>query len=127
LFFFQEGYGAHHRDEIPIHVAPVFCEGFKTKIWASGFDAAYHAILTQAVKPPEKKSNTVNVINFFVSARKQITAISAEFVVVPLFLTSNTSIDELSRLSESVATVSTCGTWGPIWGTAFRNSMAFPM
>jgi hypothetical protein len=42
LVFFQEGYGTHHRDEIPIPVAPVFCEGFKTKIWASGFDAAYH-------------------------------------------------------------------------------------
>jgi nitrogenase molybdenum-iron protein alpha chain len=114
------------KDEIPVPVAPVYCEGFKTKIWASGFDAAYHAILTRIVKPPEKKSNTVNVINFFGSARKQITAIFAEFGVTPLFLTSNTSIDELSRLSESVATVSTCGTLGTYLGNGLQEQYGVP-
>ncbi len=114
------------RAELPIPVAPVFCEGFKTKIWASGFDAAYHAILTQIVKPPEKKSNTVNVINFFGSARKQITEIFAEFGVIPLFLTSNTSIRELSRLSESLATVSTCGTLGTYLGNGLQEQYGVP-
>lgn len=30
---------------LPIPVSIVYCEGFKTRIWASGFDAAFHAIL----------------------------------------------------------------------------------
>jgi nitrogenase molybdenum-iron protein alpha chain len=107
-------------------VAPVYCEGFKTKIWASGFDAAYHAILTRIVKPPENKSNRVNVINFFGSARKQITAIFAEFGVEPLFLTSNTSIEQLSRLSESLATVSTCGTLGTYLGNGLQEQYGVP-
>jgi nitrogenase molybdenum-iron protein alpha chain len=114
------------KDEIPVPIAPVYCEGFKTKIWASGFDAAYHAILTKIVKPPQRKSNTVNVINFFGSARKQITAIFAEFGVVPLFLTSNTSIEQLSRLSESLATVSTCGTLGTYLGSGLQEQYGVP-
>ena len=121
-----ESVASELREELPIPVAPVFCEGFKTKIWASGFDAAYHAILTQVVKPPEKKSNTVNVINFFGSARKQITEIFAEFGVEPLFLTSNTSIEQLSRLSESLATVSTCGTLGTYLGNGLQKQYGVP-
>ena len=121
-----ESVASELREELPIPVAPVFCEGFKTKIWASGFDAAYHAILTQVVKPPQKKSNTVNVINFFGSARKQITGIFAEFGVEPLFLTSNTSIEQLSRLSESLATVSTCGTLGTYLGNGLQEQYGVP-
>ena len=54
------------RKEIPVPLAPVFCDGFKSRIWASGFDAAYHAILTHIVKPPrEKHPERVNVVNFW--------------------------------------------------------------
>ena len=114
------------KEELSIPVVPVYCEGFKTKIWASGFDAAYHAILTAIVKPPETKSNIVNVINFFGSARKEITRIFAEFGVTPLFLISNTSVAELSRLSEAVATVSTCGTLGSYLGNSLQEQYGVP-
>ena len=112
--------------EINIPVAPVYCEGFKTKIWASGFDAAFHAILTHVVKPPEKKTNIVNVINFYGSARKEITEIFKNFDVEPLFLISNTSIDQLSKLSESIATVSTCGTLGTYLGNGLWEKYQVP-
>lgn len=121
-----ESAAAELREELPIPVAPVHCEGFKTKIWASGFDAAYHAILTHIVKLPKQKTNRVNVINFFGSARKQITRIFAEFGVEPLFLTSNTSIEQLSRLSEAAATVSTCGTLGTYLGTGLEAEYGVP-
>lgn len=114
------------KDEVPVPIAPVYCEGFKTRIWASGFDAAYHAILTAIVKPPEKKSSTVNVINFFGSARKEITRIFAELGVVPLFLIANTSVRELSRLSEALATVSTCGTLGSYLGSGLQEQYGVP-
>ncbi|HEX9059783.1 MAG TPA: nitrogenase component 1, partial [Clostridia bacterium] len=114
------------KEEINIPVAPVHCEGFKTKIWASGFDAAFHAILTSIVKPPEKKTNIVNVINFFGSARKEITAIFKELGVEPLFLISNTSVEQLSKLSESIATVSTCGTLGSYLGNGLFEKYGVP-
>jgi nitrogenase molybdenum-iron protein alpha chain len=112
--------------ELNIPVAPVHCEGFRTKIWASGFDAAFHAILTSIVKPPAKKTNVINVINFFGSARKEITRIFAEFGMEPLFIISNTSVEQLSRLSESAATVSTCGTLGTYLGTGLETKYGVP-
>jgi len=121
-----ESIAAEMREELDIPVAPVHCEGFKTKIWASGFDAAFHAILTHIVKPPEKKTNIVNVINFFGSARKEITEIFRELGVEPLFLISNTTIEQLSRLSESIATVSTCGTLGTYLGNGLSDQYGVP-
>jgi nitrogenase molybdenum-iron protein alpha chain len=113
-------------EELGIPVAPIHCEGFKTKIWASGFDACFHAILSYIVKPPQKKSNIVNVINFFGGARKEITEIFRNFGVEPLFLISNTTVDQLSRLSESAATVSTCGTLGTYLGNGLEQAYGVP-
>ena len=114
------------KEEIPIPIAPVHCEGFKTKIWASGFDAAFHAVLTSVVKPPEQKTNKVNVINFFASARKEITQIFEEFGVEPVFLLANSSVEQLSKLSESLATVSTCGTLGTYLGNGLQEKYGVP-
>lgn len=113
-------------EELGIPVAPIHCEGFRTRIWASGFDAAFHAILTSIVKPPSRKTNQVNVINFFGSARKEITAMFARLGVEPLFLISNTSVEQLSRLSDAAATLSTCGTLGTYLGHGLQQQYGVP-
>ena len=114
------------REELDIPVAPVHCEGFRTKIWASGFDAAFHAILSAIVRPPARKTRVVNVINFFGGARKEITQIFARFGVEPLFLISNTTVEQLSRLSEFIATMSTCGTLGTYLGNGLEEHYGVP-
>jgi len=121
-----DGLAREVAEELGVPVAPIHCEGFKSRIWASGFDAAFHAILHHIVKPPERKRPVVNVINFFGSARKELTELFAELGVEPLFLISNTSVEELSRLSESVATVSTCGTLGSYLGTGLEELYGVP-
>lgn len=121
-----DGVAREAADELGIPVAPIHCEGFKSKIWASGFDAAFHAILNHIVQPPKRKRPVVNVINFFGGARKEITEIFALLGVEPLFVISNTSVEDLSRLSESVATVSTCGTLGSYLGAGLQQRHGVP-
>jgi nitrogenase molybdenum-iron protein alpha chain len=121
-----ESVSREFESEYNIPVAPIHCEGFKTKIWASGFDAAFHAIVKHIVRPPQKKSALVNVINFFGGACKEITEIFKRFAVEPLFLISNTTVEQLSRLSESAATVSTCGTLGTYLGNALEQNYGVP-
>jgi nitrogenase molybdenum-iron protein alpha chain len=114
------------RQEIPVPIAPVHCEGFKSRIWASGFDAADHAVLTGIVKPPEKKRNTINFKNFFESAREEIIELFANFGVEPLFLYMNSTVEELARLSESLATVCICGTLGTYLGNGLEEKYGVP-
>lgn len=113
-------------EELAVAVAPVHCEGFRTKIWASGFDAAFHAILSSIVRPPTTKTNVVNIINFFGGARKEITRLFSRLGVTPLFVISNTTVEQLSRMSESRATLSTCGTLGTYLGNGLQQQYGVP-
>ncbi|MCX7923557.1 MAG: nitrogenase [Clostridia bacterium] len=113
-------------DEIPVPLSPVFCEGFKSKVWASGFDAAFHAILTAIVKPPEVKTNKVNMINFRGGAKEAITAILARFELEPVFVAPFSTVEELSKMSESAATISICGTLGSYLGNGLEEQYGVP-
>ena len=42
-------------DVLGIPIVAIFCEGFRSKMWTSGFDAGYHGIARKLVKPAEKK------------------------------------------------------------------------
>lgn len=113
--------------ELPIPVIPVHCEGFKSRIWASGFDISDHAVLQGIVQPPKQKRRTINIKNFYESARPQITKIFNEvFDAEPQFLYCNSTIEELSHLSEALATVCICGTLGTYLGNALEETYGVP-
>ncbi len=114
------------KEEIPAVLAPVFCEGFKSKVWASGFDAAFHAILTSIVKPPKEKTNKINMINFRGSAREEITSILSRLGLEPVFLAPFSTVEELSKISQSAASISICGTLGSYLGNGLEEQYGVP-
>jgi len=113
-------------EELGIPVESVHCEGFKSRIWASGFDAADHAVLRSIVRPPKEKRPVINFKNFFESEREQINEIFSEFGVRPQFLYMNSTVEELSHISESLATVCVCGTLGTYLGNALEELYGVP-
>lgn len=120
---------AELEEELAIPVIPVLCEGFRSKVWASGFDAAYHAVLTRIVKPPEKKRpELVNLITFRsnLGGFAAITKIFTRFGLVPQFVLADKTIEELSRLSEAAATISVCGTLGGYLGNGLEQHYGVP-
>ncbi|MDR3278756.1 MAG: nitrogenase [Oscillospiraceae bacterium] len=114
------------QEELGIPVLAVHCEGFKSRIWATGFDIADHAVLQGIVEPPKEKRPVINFKNFFESERPQITAIFAELGVTPQFLYANSTVEELKRLSESLATVCICGTLGTYLGNGLEEKYGVP-
>lgn len=114
------------KEELNIPIVSIHCEGFKSRIWASGFDIADHAILSGIVKPPKQKRNTIIFKNFFESHRPQITKLFAEFGYVPQFIYSNSTIEELERLSEATASVCICGTLGTYIGNGLEELYGVP-
>ena len=122
-----DGVASDLNAELPIPVIPVHCEGFKSRIWASGFDISDHAVLQGIVQPPKQKRRTINIKNFYESARPQITKIFNEvFDAEPQFLYCNSTIEELSHLSEALATVCICGTLGTYLGNALEEKYGVP-
>ena len=122
-----DGLADELKDEFPVPVIPVHCEGFKSRIWASGFDISDHAVMQGIVKPPKEKRRVINIKNFYESARPQITKIFKEvFDAEPQFLYCNSTVEELSHLSESLCTVCICGTLGTYIGNALEETYGVP-
>ncbi|MBQ8280723.1 MAG: nitrogenase, partial [Roseburia sp.] len=112
--------------EIDVPVVAVHCEGFKSRIWATGFDIADHAVLSSIVQPPKQKRNTINFKNFYESARPEIIEIFKNFDLEPVFLYCNSTVEELSHISESLATTCICGTLGNYLGNALEEKYGVP-
>ena len=114
--------------KLPIPVIPVHCEGIKSKIWATGFDITDHTVLRYIVKPPKEKRNIINYryFGFGKVARPQINKIFKRFDVEPLYLYSNSTIEELSHISESIATVTCCGVVSSYLGNALEELYHVP-
>jgi nitrogenase molybdenum-iron protein alpha chain len=112
-------------DEIGIPVAAVFCEGFRSKIWTSGFDAGYHGIARKIIKKSAKKqSDMVNVINFW----------GADFIgewfrrlgLWANYITPFATVAQLASSSEAVATMQVCATLGSYLGAALEQEFGVP-
>lgn len=118
------------RAEIDIPIAPIHCEGFKSQIWASGFDATYHAILKYIVKPPQKKTNKVNIIGFTAgmawNTRADIIRMLGVLGLEPTFLLAASTVDELEHLSEATASITTCSTLSSYLGIGLETAYGVP-
>jgi nitrogenase molybdenum-iron protein alpha chain len=114
------------KTEIDVPVIATHCEGFKSRIWATGFDISDHAVLSGIVKPPKQKRNTVNFKNFYESARDEIIEMFKNFDLEPVFLYANATVEELEHMSEAAATTCICGVLGNYLGNALEEKYGVP-
>lgn len=106
-----EGTTSEMQEELQVPVIPVYCEGFKSKIWSSGFDAAYHGILKKLVKPAEtKQKDLVNIFNFLGS--DTFTPLLGLLGLRPNYLVPLADVDTISRMSEAACSGHICETLG---------------
>ena len=106
-------------EELGIPVVTCSCEGFRSKIWTTGFDAAYHSILRKIVKPPRKRTNKVNVANFWGSHifEKYLNRLGYE----PQYIVPFSTIKDLEYISEAKATIHICPTLSTYLGAALEQ------
>ncbi len=99
------------QQELGIPIVPVYCEGFKSKIWSSGFDAGYHGILKRIVKKPEKKQpDLVNIFNFL--GTDTFTPILEKIGLRPNYLVPLADVETISKMTEAACSTHICETLG---------------
>lgn len=119
-----EGVVSQLSGELGIPVVACFCEGFKSRIWTTGFDSAYHSIVRKIVKPPQKKTNKVNIINFWGS--HIFDSLLRPLGYEPQYIVAYTPVKELEHISEAVATIQVCQTLGSYMGAALEQVYGVP-
>ena len=92
-----------------IPVVPIYCEGFKSKMWSSGFDAAYHGILRHLVKEPEKRqTDLVNVFNFCGADRLE--DLLKKIGLRTNYVTTFATVGDIESMSAAACSVQFCDT-----------------
>lgn len=119
--------------EVKAKIVPVHCEGFKTKIMASAYDAAYHGILRTLIEPDKKEeriirderdefellkekyriSRTVNVLNVSSMSRideyelvRLLKALDLHLNILPCYAHP----EDFKKATEAALNVSICAT-----------------
>jgi len=114
--------------QVTAKLLPVHCEGFKTKIWATAYDAVYHGIgrtlLREGEQAPtgdglapfkglERLSRTVNLMNVSsmgrvdeVELERLLTTLGLEVNVFPVFAHP----ENMVKATQAALSVSTCPT-----------------
>ncbi|MDP4178836.1 MAG: nitrogenase component 1 [Bacillota bacterium] len=110
--------------ETGINVVPVYCEGFKSKVWTTGFDASGHAILRKLVKKSTQKSNYVNIINF--QGDHVFDRLLEKLDLKPRYLFPFSNIEEIEKISDAVATANICETLGSYVAAALESEFDVP-
>jgi len=115
------------QEKLKIPIAYGSCEGIRSKMWSIGFDAAQHAIVKALIKPPEKKSNTVNFIVFWLTARSFLEEAFGALGLEPLILSAYTTPEDYARASQSIATVGQCSVMTSYLGGALEQEYGVPL
>ncbi|MDR2192648.1 MAG: hypothetical protein LBO62_07215, partial [Endomicrobium sp.] len=113
------------QSELGIPVVAIFCEGFRSKIWTSGFDAGYHAIARKLIgKPQKKQDDLINIVNFWGSD------IFAQWFkrlgLKANYLTPYSTVAQIRTSSEAKATVQICSTLGSYLAAALEQEYGVP-
>jgi len=111
--------------ELGVPVVAIFCEGFRSTVWTTGFDAAYHGIGRRLIKPPRKRrDDVINVINFWGS--DVFKDWFAPFGAAPNYITPYSTVESLTWSSEAAATVQACSTLGSYLAAVLEQEFGVP-
>jgi nitrogenase molybdenum-iron protein alpha chain len=113
-------------EEIGVPVIPVFCEGFKSKHWSTGFDAIQHGILRQLVRknPEQKQKDLVNVI--ILPGNDVYTPMLAELGLRANLVVNQATVEQLQTMSEAAASVTFCYTLASYITAALEQEFGVP-
>jgi nitrogenase molybdenum-iron protein alpha chain len=114
------------QEELGIPVVPVFCEGFKSKHWSTGFDAIQHGILRQIVRrnPPRKQEDLVNII--ILPGTDVYTPMLAELGLRTNLVVNQATVEQLEQMSEAAVSVSFCYTLASYITAALEQEFGVP-
>jgi nitrogenase molybdenum-iron protein alpha chain len=117
---------SEYTKSLGIPVMPLYCEGFRSKHWSTGFDATQHGILRQIVTrdPKRKQEDLVNVINLWGS--DVFSPMLKNLNLRVNYVVDMATVEELAQMSEAAATVGFCNTLGTYLGEGLEQSFGIP-
>ncbi len=110
-----EGAVAEIQPEVDATIVPVHCEGVRSRLVQTGYDAFWHGVLKYLVKKPEKKQkdlvNVASMLSYTWQDRLEIERLLGKVGLRVNFVPEFATVEQLEQLSEAAVTAPLCPTY----------------
>ena len=93
-------------DELGVPVVTLYCEGFRSKHWSSGWDVIEHGILRKLVKPGPKQPDQINVIHL--GGPDVFSPLLEPLGLKVNLVMGGSTLERLAKTPQAAATVTMC-------------------
>lgn len=116
--------------EVNAKVIPVYCDGFKSKVWATGYDGSFQGALNHLIEEPKKKQedlvNVINPITFGSADEVEVERLLNKIGLRPNFIPNFNTVEALGQASEAALTSSLCTTFSEYLGKELKERFDVP-
>jgi nitrogenase molybdenum-iron protein alpha chain len=110
-----EGVIAEVSGKVRSTIVPIHCEGIRSRVIQTGYDAFWHGILKYLVREPRKKQpdlvNVASMLSYTWQDRLEITRLLGKIGLRPNFVPEFASVEDFRSLSEAALTAPVCPTY----------------
>lgn len=110
-----EGIVNEVQTRIKATIVPVHCEGVRSRLVQTGYDAFWHGVLKYLVRKPEKKQkdlvNVASMLSYTWQDRLEIKRLLGKLGLRVNFVPEFASVEDFKQLSEAAVTAPLCPTY----------------
>jgi nitrogenase molybdenum-iron protein alpha chain len=125
-----EGTLAEVRDEVAATLVPVHCEGIRSRLVQTAYDAFWHGVVKYLVRKPRRKQpdlvNVASMLSYTWQDRLEITRLLKKVGLRPNFIPEFATIDDLEQMSEAAVTAPLCPTYTDYLSRALEQEYGVP-
>lgn len=103
------------QQDVIAKIVPIHCEGIRSRLVQTGYDAFWHAVLKYLVKKPEKKQhdlvNVASMLSYTWQDRLEIKRLLGKLGLRVNFIPEFASVEQFEQLGEAAVTAPLCPTY----------------
>ncbi|MDR1166635.1 MAG: nitrogenase [Deltaproteobacteria bacterium] len=125
-----EGVVSETQGEIGATIVPIHCEGIRSRIIQTGYDAFWHGLLKYLVKPPQKKQkdliNVASMLSYTWQDRQEIIRLLGKMGLRANFIPEFASVQNFREMSEAALTAPVCPTYTDYLSRGLEQEYGIP-
>jgi len=125
-----EGVVTELQPEIKAKIVPVHCEGIRSRLVQTGYDAFWHGVLKYLVREPKEKQedliNVASMLSYTWQDRLEIKRLLGKVGLRPNFIPEFATVEQLEQLSEAAVTAPLCPTYTDYLSRGLEQKFGVP-
>lgn len=125
-----EGAVAEVQPEVEATIVPVHCEGVRSRLVQTGYDAFWHGVLKYLVKKPEKQQedlvNVASMLSYTWQDRLEIKRLLEKVGLRVNFVPEFATVEQFEQLAEAAVTAPLCPTYTEYLSRGLKQEFGVP-